>query len=412
MTTEQIETANNEDVARELEARLRQLRAGVLRPARGLLTHPYLIPGGYDQAWDWDSYFIGVALADWPEAQPHLRGTVENFFAHMDADGRMPRWLHPEKSFWDSSYIETEFSRDLAKPFFAQLALAYSEATNDFGWFKQYLEAERKFLGTWRRERMSDGGLHVWANGLESGGDNHPDVFGWPSFTVEGVDLAVFLIREHLAAALLSFECGEYSHFQHFWSTARFLEHQMSEALFDRTQGRFANRYRPTGQHIHIQTQTAFYPLWLGEWLTVSGDECRTIIQRDLLDPDRFFGPCGVRSIQKSDPAFNNTAGTAPSNWQGPIWMVGNHIHLCSLTSYGFQEEAIGLATRLQRLLLRDLIQRGAMSECYHSETGAPLAMHGFLSWNLLSASFLHDAQSGSFRSRLPLERVKLSQPI
>jgi glycogen debranching enzyme len=407
LTVSQIQTAPAEDVAHELATRLRALRGGTLRPAAGNLLWPYLIPGSYAQAWDWDSYFIGLALADWPEAWPHLRGTVENFFAHMDAEGRMPRWVHPERSFWESGVVGTTFGRDLAKPFFAQLALVYSEATGDFAWFKQHLESERKFLETWRRERMSEAGLYVWANGLESGGDNHPDVFGWPPFSVEGVDLAVFLIREHLAAAVLAYRAGEYSHYQYFWSAARFLEHQMTAALFDRGQGRFANRHRPTGQLIAIQTQTAFYPLWLGEWLTLGRDECRTIIERDLLDPARFFGDHGVRSLRKGDPAFNNTVGVAPSNWQGPIWLVSNYIHLCSLICQGFKPEAIALAARLQRLLLRDLVQRGEMAECYHSETGAPLAVPGFLSWNLLGANFLADAQSGTYRSALPLTGLR-----
>jgi neutral trehalase len=401
-----VATASPAAVSDELAQWLNKLRPGVLRPAQGSLKHPYLVPGAYTQAWDWDSYFIGLALADWPEAQPYLRGTVENFFANMDDQGRMPRWLHPEQSFWDSSYVGTDFGNDLAKPFFAQLALVYSQATGDYAWFKPYIEPQRKFLDFWRKERMGDHGLHVWAHGLESGGDNNLACFGWPTFTVEGVDLAVFLIREYLSAAILAQKCGDHSTFQYFWGVARFLEHQMAALLFDPEEGRFFNRFRPTGARIRVDSAPNFYALWLGSWLTTDHAARRRLIERHLLDPEALCGPHGFRSLSKKDPGFNSSHGTAPSNCQGPIWLMVNHILLSILVDNGYQKEAAEIGSRVQRLLLRDLLQNGAMTECYHSETGEPLAVPGFLSWNLLAAFFVSDAEKGRMRGMLPLELI------
>lgn len=382
-----------EHTATELKIQLRQAGRSTLKPAAGRLRHPYLVPGNYDQCWDWDSYFIALAHADDPEAWPHLRGTVENFFEHSDDKGRPPRWLHPKESFFDTQYVDTSFDRDLAKPFLAQIALVHANASGDASWFKPFLEKEKTFLNLWREERMSPQGLHVWSSGLESGGDNHPDVFGWPDFSVEGVDLAVFLVREHFAAAILAHRCDAYSLYQYFLSRGRFLLHQMRALLFNHETDSFANRFRVNGQPIEIRSQSRFYAFWLGDLCGLDQAHRQRILRRDLWNPESFLGEYGLRSLDRRDPIFNNTHGTAPSNWQGPVWLVGNYINLCGLIKAGLREEAVELATRLQALLHADLQSRGQMSECYHSETGAPLAQGGFLSWNLLAANMMDYAR-------------------
>ena len=44
------------------------------REPNGTLKNPYLVPGGpYDQSWDWDSVFTGLALLDLGSA-PYLAG--------------------------------------------------------------------------------------------------------------------------------------------------------------------------------------------------------------------------------------------------------------------------------------------------------------------------------------------------
>ena len=301
------------EIDRQLNKLLEPLIKQTLKPAAGGLAHPYIVPGGYDQAWDWDSYFIAEALADRPEALPHIRGVVENFFSQKNREGRIPRWIHPTRSFWDTSCPGAEgFGRDLAKPFLAQTALVYCRVTDDYEWFRPYLGPEMEFLKTWRRERMGQDGLHVWANGLESGGDNHPDVYCWPDFTVEGVDLAVFLIREYLAAGKIAHKLNQHGTFQYFVSTARFLLHQLQDLLYDPETNTFHNRWRVNGHLIRIQTQTQFYPLYLGKFLDLD-DECRrAMLSEHLLDPHRFWSHYGIRSISREDPHLQQLRRNRP----------------------------------------------------------------------------------------------------
>lgn len=49
------------------------------REASGELPFPYLVPAGpYDEVWDWDSMFMGVALSQFG-AIPYFQGTFLNF---------------------------------------------------------------------------------------------------------------------------------------------------------------------------------------------------------------------------------------------------------------------------------------------------------------------------------------------
>ena len=50
----------------------------------GFLKYPYLVPGGpYNQTWDWDSLFLGVALRNYGSL-PYLAGTMRNFLDHTN----------------------------------------------------------------------------------------------------------------------------------------------------------------------------------------------------------------------------------------------------------------------------------------------------------------------------------------
>src|SRR5947207_13044587 len=42
-----------------------KVKEGIVKPAKGLLKQTYLVPSGhYFPLFDWDTYFIGVALSD------------------------------------------------------------------------------------------------------------------------------------------------------------------------------------------------------------------------------------------------------------------------------------------------------------------------------------------------------------
>jgi putative isomerase len=69
-----------------------------------------------------------------------------------------------------------------------------------------------------------------------------------------------------------------------------------------------------------------------------------------------------------------------------------------ALIHYGYEDAALQVAERVTQLCLADLARNGMMHENYHAETGAPLAAPNFISWNLLVAQMLEEAQTRVFK--------------
>lgn len=97
--------------------------------------------------------------------------------------------------------------------------------------------------------------------------------------------------------------------------------------------------------------------------------EARRMIRLHLLNPDEMRSPYGLRSLSKSDPAYNNDAIIDPySNWRGPIWINANFLDWIALRRYGFHTEAHWLAITLASSLRRDIARwqsvPGALGRC------------------------------------------------
>ena len=130
------------------------------------------------------------------------------------------------------------------------------------------------------------------------------------------------------------------------------------------------------------------------------------MIRLHLLNPAEMRSPYGFRSLSKSDPAYSNEAIINPySNWRGPIWINANYMYGVALLRYGYQDKADEVAKKLAPVLLADIKKNHSMHECYHADTGAPLAptaaqspngiFTGFVGWNMLEQNMLEGALTG-----------------
>ena len=176
------------------------------RNASGNLQYPYLVPGGpYNQSWDWDSVFMGVALAAYG-ATPYFIGTFKNFLAAVNlTTGELPGCVTPTGS--DPALYH-------AKPMVIQAAwLASQQSGGSPEEFSPYAPAMRALLRYWNSTNRIDTrtGLHRWHDQLETGCDNlvYSQCPGgvadcWTesqSLTLASPDLEVWIAREHQAYA-------------------------------------------------------------------------------------------------------------------------------------------------------------------------------------------------------------------
>jgi neutral trehalase len=402
-----------------LAEHIEALKSRVIRPPKGLLPYRYIIPtacestdgsgdrqaGVYEQQYDWDAFFEGVALTyDGGDRVDAFRDAMSNFLHFVTPAGFIPRTLSPEK-FWDFP--------DQMKPFLAQGCYLASKASGSFAWLDEYrFERILAYLGYWESNRMGGHGLYMWRSALESGVDNNAASVNTPDLSIESVDLNAYLVREYRAAAAIARELGRSRDELSLAARAVELTRRMNCVFWDDRDGCYYNVLSVSDEpvtFVRIKSWTSLTPLWAGVAPT---DRARELIERHVLDEATFWGPFGIPSLARSEPLYSQARRALVyvavekrrwevSNWQGPVWVIANWQVMHGMLHYGFEAEARELAGKVVALLERDVEATGGMHENYDAETGAGLWSPSFGSWNMLAAKMLEEAATGNDPARI-----------
>jgi neutral trehalase len=368
------------------------VKRDVVKPPKGILKHEYLVPSGpYWQLFDWDMYFMSVALSYDGVGKP-VASSVEDFLEFVDEyanwKGYTPREIAPD-ALWALP--------EQCKPFLAQAAVRASLTMHDFTWLNQPNGDSKKTnyqkladtVAFWEENRRRPDGLFVWYNGVESGVDNNPAVSDNPAEVTEGVDLQCYIYREYLALAVIAEKLGKADDALMYRRKAEDLKHLVQDRMWSDVDGMFLNINSRTNQFVRVKTWTNFVPLWAK--IATPAQAARTI-REHLLNPQEFWAPEGIRTIAPGEPLYNPGSGY----WRGPVWVVSNYLMMHGLLNYGFQPQAQELAEKTVKLLVADFHKTGGMNECYNPQTGAPAAGGKFLSWNLLAEHMVEEADKGT----------------
>ena len=356
----------------------------VVKPPSGLLKYDYLVPSGpFHQLFDWDAYFMGVALS-YERKGRYLASTVRNFLEYTGSptssvNGYVPRIIAPE-GFWSLP--------EMCKPFLAQMTYLASESMGNYWWVRPLYDKLARTLYFWENSRRTPDGLFVWFNGDESGVDNTPAVSWEPSEVTEGVDLACYLVREYRAMALIARRLDRAEDEKTYRKKADDLARLVNEKMWSEADSLYFNIDRRTSQHVKVKAWVSFVPLWAG---IAPPERAKATIERHLLNPQEFWGPFGLRTLTPDEPKYTPTRGY----WKGPTWVVSSYMMSHGLARYGYRDRAIEEAKRVTALLVRDLEATGGMNENYDPDTGAPAAGTNFLSWNLLALHWVDELESG-----------------
>lgn len=373
-------------------------KQNIVKPASGILKHPYMVPAGpYTQLFDWDTYFMGVALSYDGVGEP-LENSVKDFLDFADEN-------------WNSiGYTPREIAASapdalpqMCKPFLAQMALRASTTLNHYDWLREpsgdtrrtYYQKLGDTLAFWENTRRANDGLFRWFNGVESGVDNNPAVSDEPADVIEGVDLQCYIYREYRAMAALARKLNNADDEKMYDAKADALAKLIREKMWSEADGMFLNIDSRTGRMIRIKTWTNFVPLWAG---IATKAEAQRTIREHVLNAKEFWSPNGIRTLATSEPLYDSHRGY----WRGPVWIVSNYLVMRGLENYGYKKEAVALAEETVNLLMRDLRATGGMNENYNPETGAPTAAGHFVSWDLLGEHMLEEAKSGADPTALP----------
>lgn len=378
------------DVRAEVEARLAPLIPHVKRKASGMLRHDYLVPGGpYEEQWDWDGFFMGMALASRDPAEGvWLKNWAWNYLEHARDDGFTPGLLTPHGPDWRLKHM---------KPVLAQGCFHASQFLRDASWLQEkdrYARLRRIVLyreeyGLWHTSL----GLGAWSDSMESGADNSVALLEYPEGSVAAVDLTTFMFLEYAAMASLATLLGDHEEHAVWKQKAEGIRAAIQAKLWCEEAGAFLNIDTRDGSFIRVIGYGAWHPFWSG---IASEKQARVFFSRYLLKPEELRSPYGIRSLSRRHQRYNNANIIKPhSNWQGPVWPIATYLAVHALLQYGYKREARALTEDIIRTCLRDIAQTGGMHENYDAETGEPLAAPNFISWNLLLINLLHEVEEG-----------------
>ena len=378
----------------DIETKFDKLRPQSIRPAEGFIKYDYLIPAGfYKQMWDWDGFFIGCHLTSIGKPE-YLKWWTLDFVEAVDSEGYIPGCVTTKGP-------RPVFGKFAMKPFLAQGAFISSKALNDFSWIKPVYDRMKRVC-TYREKTQYDStyGLFFWDNAGQSGADNTvvlSNDSNEPS-AILGVDIDVFQYREYLAMAKIAEKIDRPEDAVYFTDKAAKLKSNILRYHWDKEKFSFWNIRRRDGRAIKRVSYSNFVPLIQKD--LISDADAREMIHRYLWNEDYMLAPHGIRSLSKQDPDYNNENIIIPySNWQGPVWVNANFLHMIGLKNFGFEKECRQLAYVLGSMLSKDIGDNGSMHENYDGDAGKPLAptaaqtkggvFTGFVGWDLLMQNML-----------------------
>lgn len=383
----------NQKLLNTIKIMISPFRAGVKRKAQGALIYDYIVPSGvYEEQWDWDGFFIGVALAsEIPSEAIYLKNWVLNFLHNARPDGYTPGCITPKGR---------DERLNQMKPFLAQGAYFASSFLTDYTWLIPHL-SKLQTIVLYREKRLWNKkyDLGVWFNSMESGADNNLAVLDFPNRAVIGTDLNTFIYREYKTLSLIYKKLNNQSEAKYFEKRANEIKEHINKYLWDDKDESYYNMDGRSGNLIKRVSYNCIHPLWAN---ISPNNRAKKFITRYVLNPKKLWSLYGIRTLAKDDPQYNNANIIKPySNWQGPVWPLANYFFVDALLTYKYQKEAIEIAKRVSSICIKDIRETGGMHENYDAETGKPLAAPNFISWNLLVPVMLESALEG--RSLLPL---------
>lgn len=236
---------------------------------------------------------------------------------------------------------------------------------------QQVLPSLRENLCWWEENRLLADGFFSFINGLESGLDDSPRFYPpsfLPSFIVgliprffSALDLNCWLFQSYLNIAYLSREAGLEDEAAQYLARSSELKERIDEELWSSKHEAWLDRRN--GKFIEVLTPAIWWPAFVGA--TSNLERVRTVIEKYLLQPDKFWGEHGIPSVAFDDDFYNRRKDGY--YWRGQIWMINNYAALEVLFRFGYAEEA----RELHRRVMQTLTGTEGLYETYNAETGA-----------------------------------------
>ena len=381
------------------------------REAKGLLSHPFLVPGACytSQLWDWDSWLTDVAIRqimldngdNGEDFIAYEQGSVLNFLEHIREDGMIPIVIDS-----DAPVIFMKDCKNAHKPCLAQhVAFILQVTDNDVAWIADKLSMLDEFMDYNKRlYRHEESGLYRFLDDTAIGVDNDPCIFYRPDGSTASVYLNCLMYKELLAMEYIHKVFGNADAADKYRKEADELKVVIRAHLWDEKCGMYysadvnllpidPNKWLHSGKPRHwsslimrIDSWSGFLAMWAG---IATPEEAQRMVRENMFNENTFWSKAGVRSLSKLEKMYTVWKSGNPSCWLGPVWGNTNYMCFRALLNYGYEAEARELAIRTVEMFGKDIEQCGEMHEYYHPDTAEGVNNQSFQSWNLLVNNML-----------------------
>lgn len=295
----------------------------------------------------------------------HARQQLLNTLAVQDADGMLPGviWM-PRKG--DPTRAEPKWSRTMSHPPVWPIAVqAYLDLFGDDGLLARVYDALIRQIHWFEVHRSAHPNGFYYADIL---------TFNWESGVDEGIrfqdvqpgTLACVDATSHLYAlymlaetwgARLGTTVGV------FGAKAAALKTFIQEALFCEETGFFHDIWSVDQPDRRPMALEGMWPLVVG---AATEAQAQHVIDRNLLDPQRFFAPHPVTTVALTDPDFELRM------WRGPTWNSMTFWAARGCMRYGRTDAACRLLEPALDHVAAQFARTGTIWEFYHPQGDGP----------------------------------------
>ncbi len=392
---------------------------GTFHEPDGILTYPYLDPGGiYSKSlWDWDSFWtlnglLGIAekVHDNSLKKQVIKygsGAVNNFFKYQGDSGSLSILMNNKDS--DCFDCHSSVNKNMAKPFFGQFCNMIAENLQEkyvVENIENWCDCLAKFYDCYEKRYIhKQTGLYLWANDVAIGVDDDPSTWGRPPFSSANIYLNCFLYADLMAAAKFAEKYNNNDLSKKWNEKAINLADAIQKFCWDERDGMFysvdvqcqqnLSKHRMFGElninlkpfwnviPLKIMSWVSFLPLWCG---VATEKQAARMVNENLMNENRFLAKWGIRSLSADEKMYSPAEKRGnPSNWLGPVWIISNYIVWNGLEKYNYKKEAKNISQRIMKLLINDYEKNNLLHENYNPETGEGIAAPGFWNWNILA---------------------------
>lgn len=332
-------------------------------------THPASAPFPYPWEEIGIGYFASPAFGHWDlihqvldsvACEPdHARHQLLNNLALQGADGHVPGtiWLYNDQVRWSTKVGNPPVWPVAAHDHYEQhgdrtlIEACYEPLIRQIGWFESSRKAEGE--GYYYTDILN----HSWESGIDDG--VRYDAIRTGAFAC--IDATCHVYQMYRYAGLWAELLGLRDEASGWSARADTLGAFIREELYAEDAGFFYDSWSVRAPELRRQTMDGMWPVVVGAAAQAQAD---SVIDRYLLNPNRFFTEHPIPAVSLEDPGFELRM------WRGPTWNSMTYWAARGCVRYGRTDAALRLLERALDATAGQFERTGTIWEFYHPHRG------------------------------------------